>query len=72
MGCDCFQIGGPWIAEDPNCPAHGKGGLQEELDDAMEEIARLREENAELRILADCHDRRLMEHRCRHCSDKGD
>lgn len=21
--CDCFKIGGPWIAEDPNCPVHG-------------------------------------------------
>lgn len=21
--CDCYRIGGPWIAEDPNCPAHG-------------------------------------------------
>jgi len=34
MGCECYQIGGPWIAEDPNCPAHGRGGLQEQLDDA--------------------------------------
>jgi hypothetical protein len=21
--CDCYKIGGPWIAEDPNCPVHG-------------------------------------------------
>lgn len=21
--CDCYQIGGPWIAEDPDCPTHG-------------------------------------------------
>jgi hypothetical protein len=21
--CDCYRIGGPWIAEDPNCPVHG-------------------------------------------------
>jgi hypothetical protein len=21
--CDCYRIGGPFIAEDPNCPAHG-------------------------------------------------
>jgi hypothetical protein len=21
--CQCFQIGGPFIAEDPDCPAHG-------------------------------------------------
>lgn len=23
MGCQCYQIGGPFIAEDPGCPAHG-------------------------------------------------
>lgn len=21
--CKCFQIGGPFIAEDPDCPVHG-------------------------------------------------
>ena len=21
--CECYQIGGPFIAEDPNCPMHG-------------------------------------------------
>lgn len=21
--CECYQIGGPWIAEDPDCPIHG-------------------------------------------------
>lgn len=21
--CDCYKIGGPWIAEDPDCPVHG-------------------------------------------------
>lgn len=21
--CECYQIGGPFIAEDPECPAHG-------------------------------------------------
>lgn len=23
MSCDCYRVGGPWIAEDPNCPQHG-------------------------------------------------
>jgi hypothetical protein len=23
MSCDCYVIGGPWIAEDPDCEAHG-------------------------------------------------
>lgn len=22
-GYQCYQIGGPWIAEDPHCPIHG-------------------------------------------------
>lgn len=21
--CECFQVGGPFIAEDPDCPVHG-------------------------------------------------
>jgi len=24
MSCLCHQIGGPFIAEDPDCPAHGR------------------------------------------------
>jgi hypothetical protein len=24
MTCECFQIGGRFIAEDPDCPAHGR------------------------------------------------
>ena len=24
MSCQCHQIGGPFIAEDPDCPAHGR------------------------------------------------
>lgn len=23
-GHECYKIGGPWIAEDPNCPVHGQ------------------------------------------------
>ena len=23
MRCECYRIGGPFIAEDPNCPIHG-------------------------------------------------
>ena len=26
MSCECYKIGGPWIAEDPNCPTHGYAG----------------------------------------------
>ncbi len=24
MSCQCHQIGGPFIAEDPDCPVHGR------------------------------------------------
>lgn len=31
-GHDCFLIGGPWIAENPNCPIHG-ANRKEDLDE---------------------------------------
>lgn len=31
MGCDCYRIGGPFIAEDPDCPAHGVDGYEKRL-----------------------------------------
>lgn len=24
MSCECYQVGGRFIAEDPDCPAHGR------------------------------------------------
>jgi hypothetical protein len=32
--CECFQIGGPFIAEDPSCPIHGLSsrGREERLE----------------------------------------
>lgn len=27
--CDCYKIGGPWIAEDPDCPVHGTEAQRE-------------------------------------------
>ena len=67
MSCECYQIGGPWIAEDPNCPAHGRGGLQDELEEAEAVIEQLREEISALRAAAACHDKHLMETYCRRC-----
>jgi hypothetical protein len=29
MSCQCYQIGGPFIAEDPMCPAHGTAAQEE-------------------------------------------
>lgn len=41
MSCDCYKIGGPWIAEDPNCPVHGteaqwRAELQQEWEADIE------------------------------------
>jgi hypothetical protein len=30
MSCDCYKVGGPWIAEDPHCPVHGINAQAEE------------------------------------------
>ena len=27
--CECNKVGGPWIAEDPNCPQHGTNAQTE-------------------------------------------
>ena len=39
--CQCFQIGGPFIAEDPNCPVHGVNAQQydEEIEQLRAEVA---------------------------------
>ena len=30
--CECYQIGGPWIAEDPDCPVHGTEAQRKERE----------------------------------------
>lgn len=44
MSCQCYRIGGPFIAEDPECPAHGtyaqserrrKSGIADRLRDLL-------------------------------------
>lgn len=45
MSCQCHQIGGPFIAEDPDCPSHGREAqraekhrdvIMQQLDIALE------------------------------------
>ena len=38
--CECYMIGGPWIAEDPNCPFHGYAAQREreEMESANRSI----------------------------------
>lgn len=40
MSCQCHQIGGPFIAEDPDCPKHGIYGreLREQAEAMIERI----------------------------------
>ena len=49
MSCDCYKIGGPFIAEDPDCPLHGCEGYEKKIEKAEEKIAQLTAENTELR-----------------------
>ena len=39
-GHDCYTIGGPWIAENPNCPIHNAAAQQacEGREEAIREI----------------------------------
>jgi hypothetical protein len=45
MSCSsqCYVIGGPWIAEDPNCPIHGVDAQRE--SEIREEERRQQEED---------------------------
>ena len=38
MFCECHQIGGRFIAEDPDCPVHGREG---QAEDARVELIEL-------------------------------
>jgi hypothetical protein len=44
MSCQCYQIGGPFIAEDPDCPAHGAGGYQDQVEVLEGRVERLEEQ----------------------------
>ena len=37
MYCEyqCYEIGGPWIAENPNCPIHGPNAPKEKTLDTV-------------------------------------
>jgi len=47
--CECYTIGGPFIAEDPDCEVHGAGGLESQLQECFDRIAELEQEVATLR-----------------------
>ena len=47
--CECYQVGGRFIAEDPDCPAHGSAAQAERAERELQEtlqagrLARLEE-----------------------------
>ena len=55
--CECHQIGGPWIAEDPECPEHGWRAqarakeAAEERDEVDERITALEQQVEEQSIM---------------------
>lgn len=48
MGCQCYQIGGPFIAEDPDCPAHGRDGYEARFDRLESQLSVMREALSEI------------------------
>jgi len=48
-GCQCHQIGGPFIAEDPNCEIHRSGGLEDQLEEIRTRLSELEKGNERLR-----------------------
>lgn len=56
--CECYQVGGPWIAEDPDCPAHGRDGYEAQLQERDDRITQLEaiivELEADIQEYADC------------------
>ena len=60
--CECYKIGGPFIAEDPDCPIHGAEAQERERqqEKELERIERLEERIERLEaIIAASHDFRL-------------
>lgn len=51
MSCQCYQIGGPFIAEDPDCPIHGRDGRErEDRFEAIEEDSRKLRESVRMLV----------------------
>ena len=55
--CECYKVGGPFIAEDPDCPVHGWAAQREQEErqresQALEDrLAHLEAEVAKLRVV---------------------
>lgn len=52
MSCQCYQIGGPFISFDPDCPAHGLEAQAREREQEAEQMEQAqREARMEQRIV---------------------
>lgn len=60
MSCDCYKIGGPWIAEDPDCPAHGREAQRREREQQERQEA-LEAEKQRLETRLQAYDATLLE-----------
>jgi len=49
MGCECYQIGGPFITYDPNCEVHAPGGFNDQMNEVCDQVFKLEKECADLR-----------------------
>jgi hypothetical protein len=53
MSCECYKIGGRFIAEDPDCPAHGIEAQRLRAEEESFEAAR---RDAAHRLAASCEE----------------
>ena len=51
MSCQCYQIGGPFISFDPDCPAHGLEAQAREREQEREDAERAAREQAREQLL---------------------
>jgi hypothetical protein len=60
MSCDCYRIGGPFIAEDPGCPVHGVEAQVQAQEDARR-LSMLGEAEALIENIEDYSTRRALQ-----------
>lgn len=50
--CKCYEICGPFIAEDPDCEVHGRSGHIEQIETLSARLAGVEQELAALKAVA--------------------
>lgn len=54
MSCECYKIGGRFVAEDPDCAVHGRAASQREREvNELRRRAQGEDDPAELRKIID-------------------